>query len=103
METFFVSARRMRPCLVSWQKRKVMSVLVIMVMENKKYNTRTTGTTEYLLTNRPEIGAKNTGNQAADGAPGVDADQILLMGVLNEQTVPSRLVDLLKAVEHGRN
>ena len=59
MDTPFVSARRILPCLVSWQNLKVIKVFVHIVRAKMKYNTRTTGTMEYELTNRPESGAKN--------------------------------------------
>ena len=45
-ETFFVSALRTLPCLVSRQNRKVISVFAIMVRAKIKYSTRRTGTTE---------------------------------------------------------
>ena len=42
-------------------------------------------------------------HKPADVHPGVDSDQILWTGVLDKQTVPGRLVDLLKAVEQRGN
>ena len=54
------------------------------------------------MTNSPERGREEDGHQPAYVHPGVDANQVLGLGVLNEQAVPGRLVYLLKAVEQGR-